>query len=217
MISKADFEKVTKQLRETLCKICDHAHDRCVKLMIARAKVSWLVVLLLCLVVGLLCLIFGLLFLGVWRNFDFWHGCWWDCGPSFLCVCTLHPIFCISKLIEAWAKCQTQRWSRYLMIPFGTFGHIHYTKVLSRNFLNKSCLHEYYRINLPLNVYEYQSLIDFQMILFVQFGVSYFGIQCLCGTKPLPKPTWCQEGHELTHWHLVTPYCIIELGQHWFR
>ncbi len=42
MISHPEQIKVTFMLRDMLCQVCDHAHDRCVKLLIARAKVSYL-------------------------------------------------------------------------------------------------------------------------------------------------------------------------------
>jgi len=38
MITVEDYEKVSKNLRESLCSVCENAHDRCVKLMTARAK-----------------------------------------------------------------------------------------------------------------------------------------------------------------------------------
>ncbi len=40
MISQSEYVKVSGSLRDMLCQVCDHAHDRCVKLLIARAKVS---------------------------------------------------------------------------------------------------------------------------------------------------------------------------------
>ena len=43
MISDSDFIKVSNSLREMLCQVCDHAHDRCVKLLVARARVSSLI------------------------------------------------------------------------------------------------------------------------------------------------------------------------------
>ena len=39
MISEAEYEKVQAGLKEMLSAICDYAHDRCVKVMSARAKV----------------------------------------------------------------------------------------------------------------------------------------------------------------------------------
>ena len=39
MMSYANYVKVTNYLREMLCQVCDHAHDRCVKLLVARARV----------------------------------------------------------------------------------------------------------------------------------------------------------------------------------
>ena len=40
MMSYSEYVKVTNYLREMLCQVCDHAHDRCVKLLVARARVS---------------------------------------------------------------------------------------------------------------------------------------------------------------------------------
>ena len=40
MMSYTEYVKVTNYLREMLCQVCDHAHDRCVKLLVARARVS---------------------------------------------------------------------------------------------------------------------------------------------------------------------------------
>ncbi|GFO34669.1 vacuolar protein sorting-associated protein 54 [Plakobranchus ocellatus] len=42
MISEAEFEKVQTGLKEMLSAICDYAHDRCVKVMSARAKDGFL-------------------------------------------------------------------------------------------------------------------------------------------------------------------------------
>ena len=39
MMSLGEFSKISAGLREMMCKICDQAHDRCVKLLNARAKV----------------------------------------------------------------------------------------------------------------------------------------------------------------------------------
>ena len=40
MISEADFVGVQGSLNEMMCAVCDHAHDRCVKVIVARSKVS---------------------------------------------------------------------------------------------------------------------------------------------------------------------------------
>ncbi|KAK3799206.1 hypothetical protein RRG08_054333 [Elysia crispata] len=42
MISEAEYEKVQNGLKEMLSAICDYAHDRCVKVMSARAKDGFL-------------------------------------------------------------------------------------------------------------------------------------------------------------------------------
>ena len=39
MISNEDYSKAVNGLRELLYSVCDHAHDRCVKVVVARAKV----------------------------------------------------------------------------------------------------------------------------------------------------------------------------------
>ncbi len=39
MLSYPEYVKVTHRVREMLCDVSDHAHDRCVKLLIARARV----------------------------------------------------------------------------------------------------------------------------------------------------------------------------------
>ena len=39
MITDAEYTKARGSVSEMLCQICDHAHDRCVKLLVARAKV----------------------------------------------------------------------------------------------------------------------------------------------------------------------------------
>ena len=43
MISEADFVGVQGSLNEMMCAVCDHAHDRCVKVIVARSKVSILI------------------------------------------------------------------------------------------------------------------------------------------------------------------------------
>lgn len=40
MITEAEYDKTTASLKEMLNAICDYAHDRCVKVMTARAKVN---------------------------------------------------------------------------------------------------------------------------------------------------------------------------------
>ena len=40
LMSTADRLKVYNSVKEMLCYVCDFAHDRCVKLMLARGKVS---------------------------------------------------------------------------------------------------------------------------------------------------------------------------------
>lgn len=42
MISEAEFLGTIQCLKKMLCSVCDHAHDRCVKLMVARAKDGFL-------------------------------------------------------------------------------------------------------------------------------------------------------------------------------
>lgn len=39
MISEAEYVTVQAKLNEMLCAVCDHAHDRCVKVITARSKV----------------------------------------------------------------------------------------------------------------------------------------------------------------------------------
>ena len=39
MITEGEYDKTTAALKEMLNAICDYAHDRCVKVMAARAKV----------------------------------------------------------------------------------------------------------------------------------------------------------------------------------
>lgn len=39
MITEAEYVTVQTSLNEMLCAVCDHAHDRCVKVIVARAKV----------------------------------------------------------------------------------------------------------------------------------------------------------------------------------
>lgn len=40
MMSQADYVMVEESLKDILCQACDQAHDRCVKVLVARAKVS---------------------------------------------------------------------------------------------------------------------------------------------------------------------------------
>ena len=40
MITEEEFDKTSGALKEMLNSICDYAHDRCVKVMTARAKVG---------------------------------------------------------------------------------------------------------------------------------------------------------------------------------
>ena len=40
MISPEDYSKAIGGLRELMSSVCDHCHDRCVKVMTARAKVG---------------------------------------------------------------------------------------------------------------------------------------------------------------------------------
>ena len=40
LMSTADRLKVYNSVKEMLCYVCDFAHDRCVKLMLARGKVG---------------------------------------------------------------------------------------------------------------------------------------------------------------------------------
>ena len=40
MVSVEDYNKAIGALKELLSTVCDHAHDRCVKVVTARAKVS---------------------------------------------------------------------------------------------------------------------------------------------------------------------------------
>lgn len=40
MISEAEYVTVQAKLNEMLCAVCDHAHDRCVKVITARSKVN---------------------------------------------------------------------------------------------------------------------------------------------------------------------------------
>ncbi|KAL5008620.1 hypothetical protein ScPMuIL_014201 [Solemya velum] len=42
MISEVDHAKLAGSLKEMICSICDHAHDRCVKVIVARAKDGFL-------------------------------------------------------------------------------------------------------------------------------------------------------------------------------
>ena len=39
MITPEDYSKAIGGLRELMSSVCDHCHDRCVKVMTARAKV----------------------------------------------------------------------------------------------------------------------------------------------------------------------------------
>ena len=39
MISPEDYSKAIGGLKELMSSVCDHCHDRCVKVMTARAKV----------------------------------------------------------------------------------------------------------------------------------------------------------------------------------
>ena len=39
MITEAEYVSVQAKLNEMLCTVCDHTHDRCVKVITARAKV----------------------------------------------------------------------------------------------------------------------------------------------------------------------------------
>jgi hypothetical protein len=40
MISVYECTKVSNHMKEMMSQVCDHAHDRCVKLLMARAKVN---------------------------------------------------------------------------------------------------------------------------------------------------------------------------------
>ena len=40
MISPEDYSKAIGGLKELMSSVCDHCHDRCVKVMTARAKVG---------------------------------------------------------------------------------------------------------------------------------------------------------------------------------
>ena len=40
MISPEDYSKAIGALKELMSSVCDHCHDRCVKVMTARAKVG---------------------------------------------------------------------------------------------------------------------------------------------------------------------------------
>ena len=40
LMSTDDRLKVCSKVRDMLCYLCDYAHDRCVKLMLARGKVG---------------------------------------------------------------------------------------------------------------------------------------------------------------------------------
>ncbi|XP_062586622.1 vacuolar protein sorting-associated protein 54-like isoform X2 [Saccostrea cucullata] len=42
MITEAEYVTVQTNLNEMLCAVCDHAHDRCVKVIVARAKDGFL-------------------------------------------------------------------------------------------------------------------------------------------------------------------------------
>lgn len=39
MVLEQDYLKVKPNLKETLCSVCDHAHDCCAKKLAAKAKV----------------------------------------------------------------------------------------------------------------------------------------------------------------------------------
>lgn len=39
ILTNAQYVKLGLQVREMLCHICDHAHDRAVKLLVARGRV----------------------------------------------------------------------------------------------------------------------------------------------------------------------------------
>ena len=40
LISDEDYSRVQSSLSDMMYAICDHAHDRCVKVIVARSKVS---------------------------------------------------------------------------------------------------------------------------------------------------------------------------------
>lgn len=40
LISEEEYSRVQSALSDMMCTICDHAHDRSVKVIVARAKVS---------------------------------------------------------------------------------------------------------------------------------------------------------------------------------
>jgi len=40
LISDDDYSRVQSSLSDMMYAICDHAHDRCVKVIVARSKVS---------------------------------------------------------------------------------------------------------------------------------------------------------------------------------
>ena len=42
MISEEEYLKLDSHISEMLCAICDHAHDRSVKLLVARSKQGFL-------------------------------------------------------------------------------------------------------------------------------------------------------------------------------
>jgi len=48
VLSQGEYLKVSGLLHEMLCSICDQAHDRCHKLLVARGKVGSMLSSFLC-------------------------------------------------------------------------------------------------------------------------------------------------------------------------
>lgn len=69
MISEAEYVTVQAKLNEMLCAVCDHAHDRCVKVITARSKVNWL----LYLIEMHKCIKFCV-YIGHWMHFCLWFN-----------------------------------------------------------------------------------------------------------------------------------------------
>lgn len=99
MVSDGEFYKLGSGLKEMLCAVCDHAHDRCVKVLAARAKVR---------LPSNLCVVFGIsprigvsryryvqsliryMYLGLFYFFDYYWYTLWKSSPTYILYLFIH-------------------------------------------------------------------------------------------------------------------------------